>query len=254
MPTKLKPVNMKTTNFLFILFTFIIMSLLSAGQTADELLRKNDDATYAPKDQKHSIKMILTDSKGREQIREANALQKGRYNRVFRFTAPSSQAGIAFLSLPDDVMYIYLPAYEKERRIASHVKNQSFAGTDLSYEDMESIPLAEKYTARLLEKTDRGFRLELVPKPDFVSEYSKNIILIDKSNYMTLESEFYDKGGTLIKKLENHKIEKVKDYWIITDLEVTDLRKNHKTRMLFTNVAVDTGLSDEEFTVRKLVQ
>jgi len=62
---------------------------------------------------------------------------------MFRFTAPASQAGIAFLSLPNDVMYMYLPAFGKERRIASSAKNQNFAGTDFSYDDMESVPFSK---------------------------------------------------------------------------------------------------------------
>lgn len=33
-----------------------------------------------------------------------------------------------------------------------------------------------------------------------------------------------------------------------------DLKKNHKTKMLMFNVKYDQGLSDDEFTVRKLKQ
>ena len=49
-------------------------------------------------------KIVITDKTGNEKTREANIIQKGNDKRIFRFTAPSSQAGIAFLSLPDDVM------------------------------------------------------------------------------------------------------------------------------------------------------
>jgi hypothetical protein len=35
---------------------------------------------------------------------------------------------------------------------------------------------------------------------------------------------------------------------------MTDLRKNHKTKMIMSDVKYDTGLTDDEFTVRKLKQ
>jgi len=35
---------------------------------------------------------------------------------------------------------------------------------------------------------------------------------------------------------------------------MTDLKKNHKTKMQMSDVKYDTGLVDDDFTVRKLKQ
>ena len=35
---------------------------------------------------------------------------------------------------------------------------------------------------------------------------------------------------------------------------MTDLKKNHKTKMLMSDVIYDQGLTDDDFTVRKLKQ
>jgi len=35
---------------------------------------------------------------------------------------------------------------------------------------------------------------------------------------------------------------------------MTDLKKSHKTKMLMSDVKYDSGLSDDEFTVRKIKQ
>lgn len=231
---------------------FLASVALLNGQDALGILKKCDSVTYAPKDQVNRIRTILTDSKGRTQEREAVATQMGNDYRLFRFTAPASQEGIAFLSLPDDVMYLYLPAYDKSRRIASHVKNQNFAGTDLSYDDMESVPMAQKYDAKLIETTDKGYLLELTNKPGKKSEYSKMHTLIDKDNYTILKSDYYDRGGNKVKTLVNNKIENIGGYWIITDLVMTDLKKDHSTRMIFTETKVDTGLTEDDFSLRIL--
>ncbi len=129
----------------------VFTSLLIAGsifsanaQDAITILKKMDNVLYAPKDLTGTHKIILIDKNGKQETREAYIKQKGNDKRIMRFTSPASQAGIAVLSLPNDIMYLYLPAFGKERRISSSVKNQNFAGTDFSYDDMESKPYAEK--------------------------------------------------------------------------------------------------------------
>jgi hypothetical protein len=80
------------------------------------------------------------------------------------------------------------------------------------------------------------------------------VTLIDKDNYMVLESDYYDRGGNKVKTMENNKIENIDGYWIITDLTMTDLKKNHSTRMVFEKTEVNTGLQEEDFSVRKLAR
>ena len=237
---------------IFALILLLAMGMTLGAQDVLTIVKRCDSVTYAPKDQVNNIKMVLTDSKGREQEREAVASQMGTDYRLFRFTSPASQDGIAFLSLPDEVMYVYLPAYEKSRRIASHVKNQSFAGTDLSYDDMESIPLEKKYDHKLLETTDKYYLIEMTPKPDDKSEYSKMVAEINRTNYTIMSSEYYDQAGNKVKSMKNNKVENIDGYWIITDMLMTDLKKNHSTHMIFSNTRVNTGLTENDFSVRIL--
>ena len=168
-----------------------------------------------------------------------------------RFTSPSSQAGIAVLSLPNDVMYLYLPAYGKERRISSSVKNQNFAGTDFSYYDMESKSYSDKFTPKYLNPEGSSYIIELVPKGS--SQYSKIVAKINKTNYYPEMMDFYDKGNTKI-KTATYTFKKVGNYWNASEIIMTDLKKKHVTKMLITEIKFDTGISDEEFTVRKLKQ
>ena len=237
-----------------ILATSLFIITGGYSQNAETILKLSDSVTYAPDDQVNEVRMILTDKKDRTQERSAVGLQMGTDYRLFRFTAPASQEGIAFLSLPDDVMYLYLPAYNKARRIASHIKNQGFAGTDLTYEDMEAVPMHEKYDPTLIEENEKGYLLELVPKPERKSDYSKMVTLVDKENYMILQSDYYDKGGNKVKVMKNDEIENFDGFWIITDLTMTDLKKDHSTRMIFDNVKVNTGLTEDDFSVRKLTR
>jgi outer membrane lipoprotein-sorting protein len=239
------------------LFFNTIVLLLSAAinlnaQSAAEILKKTDDVMYAPKDQKASVKIILKDKKGNVQEREASYIQIGSEMRLFKFTAPASQMGIAFLSLPGDVMYIYLPAYEKERRVASHVKNQTFAGTDFSYDDMESKPLGDEYNPELLEQNADTWKLTLIPKDPAGTDYSRIEITVGKDNNYLRQADYFDRGGQKIKQLVNKKIENVDNYWAATEIEMTDLPKGHSTVFKTLSVSFDNNLTKEDFTVREM--
>jgi outer membrane lipoprotein-sorting protein len=244
---------MKST-FRTALFTvlFGIGSIISANaQDATTILGKMDDVMYSPKDMTGKNTIILIDRNGKEEIREAIIQQKGNDKRMFRFTSPASQAGIAVLSLPNDVMYLYLPAFGRERRIASSAKNQNFAGTDFSYDDMESVPFSVKYTPKLLKNEANVFVLELTPKGR--SDYSKIVVHVNKTNYYPELMEYYDKGNTKVKEAK-YTFKKIGNYWNAAEIEMSDLKKNHKTKMQMSDVKYDTGLTDDDFTVRKLKQ
>ncbi len=241
--------TIQTTIFLLALLAG--SALTTHAQDANTLLKNMDEVLYAPQDMTGTNTIILIDKNGKQEIREANVKQKGTDKRIMRFTSPASQAGIAVLALPDDIMYMYLPAFGKERRISSSVKNQNFAGTDFSYDDMEPKPYTDKYTPELVKTEATTYVLELTPKGR--SDYSKIVVYINKSNYYPEHMQYYDRGNTKIKEAA-YKFKKAGDYWNPTEIEMKDLKKNHVTKMQMSNVEYDTGLTDDEFTVRKLKQ
>ncbi len=229
---------------------FLLAGFSANSQDANAILKKVDNVMYSPKDMTGKTKIILTDKSGKQKTREANIAQKGMDKRIFEFTAPSSQAGIAILSLPKDVMYLYMPAFGKARRISSSVKSQNFAGTDFSYDDMESKPYSEKYTPKLIKTESDAFVLELTPKSP-KSPYSKLIVKIQKTNFYPISAEFYDKGNRKIKE-GTSVYKKIGNYWNAQEMTMTTLKKNHKTKMIMSDVKYDSGLTDGDFTVRKL--
>jgi len=243
---------MKSVIYSTIIFALICAVSISAhAQDANAILKKMDDVMYAPKDLTGTNKIVLIDKNGKQETRKAYIKQKGTDKRIMRFTSPASQEGIAVLGLPNDIMYLYLPAFGKERRISASVKNQNFAGTDFSYDDMEPKPYSEKYTPKFLKTEGNMYLLELTPKGR--SDYSKIIAYINKTNYYPELMEYFDKGNNKIKEAK-YIFKKVGNYWNASEINMTNLKKNHTTKMQMENVKYDNGLSDDEFTVRKLKQ
>jgi outer membrane lipoprotein-sorting protein len=235
--------------FLAILF-FVTAAMNASSQDAKAILENMDKIIFSPKDKQGKVTIILTDKAGKEKIREATLMQKGRDKKLYRYTKPDSQAGIATLSLPNDVMWLYMPAFGKPKKISLLAKNQSFTGTDFSYEDMVTTPYADRYKPDLLQSDQDVYGLQLIPKSN-KSAYSKIIVKVDKTNGYPISMEFYNTQGKKF-KTATYRYEKSGKYWNAAEVVMKDLEKNHSTKILLSEVKFDQGLSDDLFVVEKL--
>ena len=234
---------------LIILFNF---SSLQA-QSAKVLLQNMDLLIAAPKDKEASVLMLITDKSGKEKKREASLKQKGKFKKLYRYTKPEKQAGIATLSLPDDVIWLYMPAFGKAIRISLLSKSQAFTGTDFSQEDMSGTSYSERYNPILINANEPDFyTLELTPKSK-KTKYSKIILTIDKTNYYPIKMEFFNKSNNYF-KLATYSYKKKNNYWYAKEVIMTNVLKKHSTSILLTDVKFDQGLDDEIFTVENLKQ
>ena len=242
----------RTLALLLVSLSFTLVWAEETQLTAVQILQKADDVINAPRDQDLKIKLILIDKKGNEKVREMSMLQKGSDKRLVKFLSPADQKGIAFLSLPDDVMYLYMPAFKKIRRIASHVNNTKCAGTDFTYEDMEAVRYSDKYIPEYIRKEDNHFILQLIPKEGIKTDYSKLIMSIREDNFYITKIEHYNRGDKLFKIMIRDNIEKIGEYWLARESEMQDLKSKHTTKMIIEEVILDSKVSDDKFTKRNL--
>lgn len=244
---------LKLITFAVFIFSFIGNSYETELKPI-QILEKVDDTVNAPKDRDSKVKLTIIDKKGRKEEREMIVLQKGSNRRLVKFLSPAEHRGIGFLSLPNEVMYLYLPAFGKIRRIASHVKNTKFAGTDFTYEDMEAKRYSEGWVPELIKKEESHYVLLLKPKPETKTQYSKMIMWVRSDIFYPTKVELYDKGEKLYKIVSMGKIEKVGNYWISKELQMEDLKEGRKTIMETIEIKLDSNLSDELFTERYLMR
>jgi outer membrane lipoprotein-sorting protein len=224
------------------------------AQNAVTILQNVDNILNAPKDQTLSTQIILIDKSGKQSTREMTLVQKGSSMRLVKFLSPADQKGIGFLSLPGDNLTLYLPAFGKTRKIASHVKNTKFAGTDFSYEDMEAKKYSEKWTPKLIKTDASNYTLELTPKAGTVTDYSKLVMTVRVSDCYPVKIDHYDKAGKLSKVETTGKIEKSGKYTIAKEMTMADQKTGTKTKMVITSAKFDTGLTDDKFTERELMK
>lgn len=245
----------------FVLLTLVALLLgttvprnAAAQLSATQILTKVDNFLNSARDQEISTVISLIDKSGKVSTRTMTMLQKGSDKRLVKFLSPADQKGIGFLSLPNDNMSVYLPAFGKTRKIASSVKNTKFAGTDYSYEDMEAKKYSLKWTPTLLRTENGTYVLELKPKPGVVSDYSKLIMFCRTSDCYPIKVEHYDKGGKLYKTITASKVEKTGNYYLARETVLIDHRTGSRTKMSISSVKYDQGFSDDKFSERELMK
>jgi len=234
----------------FILIMIPAVVTNASGQDAASILKKMDQIGFSPKDKQGKVAIILIDRNGNEKVREAMMYQKGPDKKLYRYTKPESQAGIATLTLPNSVMWLYLPAFGKPRKISMLTKESSFNNTDFSYEDMATTPFADRFTPELVGTGGDVYILILQPKAD-KSNYSKIIVKVNKIHGYAEFMEYYDVSGKKFKEA-TYRYERVGQYWNAAEVVMKDLEKNHSTKILITDVKFDQGLSDDLFLVEKM--
>ncbi len=237
---------------LLLCILFISTNILIA-QDAESLLHDMDDIIGAPKDKEAVVKMIITNKSGKEKIREASLKQKGRFKKLYRYTKPEKQVGIATLTLPDDVIWLYMPAFGKPIRISLLSKSQAFTGTDFSHEDMSGLSFSERYTPKMIDSTKPVFYvLELTPKSKKTS-YSKIILSLERIHHYPVKMEYYNKNNKFF-KVATYSYTKKDNYWFAKQVRMVNFLKDHSTEILMTDVKFDQGISDDEFLVENLKQ
>ena len=231
---------------------FLIPGGIASAADPEKILQAVEDSLNAPIDREATVKMQLIDKAGNTKNRELTIMQKGPEKRLIRFNTPADVKGVGFLVLEDDLMYLYMPAFAKVRRIASHVKNENFMGTDFTYDDMAQSDYVENYTPILRNETDRHFVLELTPKSESEIDYSKLVMWANKQTMLPDTVEFYDSSARLLKVMIQTKTERVDGYWTPQHIEMIDVQDQHKTTMELVNVKHDQGIPDKRFTQRYL--
>jgi len=245
---------MKHLKNIVLMLIFLFTAGFCLAVSPKEIVKKGDEILNAPKDAYILNTMEITEKDGTKSIRESEMFQKGTDMRLIRFLSPADQRGIAFLTLPNEIMYLYLPAFHKIRQIASHVKNQNFAGTDLTYDDLSSFEVSKTHTAEFVREEDTMYVLKLTPLDPKGKDYEYLHIYYLKDNYYPVKTEYYDRSGNLWKILERKELKQINNYWISMELEVRDVKNDHTTISKVEKIDLDIGLDDSVFSKRNLIR
>ena len=202
--------------------------------------------------------MILQDKHGQSTQRSIrNRTLEGKNDgdkSLVIFDTPGDVRGTAFLShtkkVGSDDQWLYLPALKRVKRIASSNKAGPFMGSEFSFEDIASQEV-EKYTYEYLrdEKYDGIDCFVVAYDPvDRKSGYSVQNVWIDKSRYIVLKTEYFDRKKSLLKTLSFEGYNQYLDkYWRADKFIMVNHQTGKKTELKYENWDFNTGLTDKDF-------
>ena len=247
---------MRKPFLLFILQVWVLLPV--SAETGAQIMQRVMD-NQNPASSAMDMEMTLIDSRGDTGTRRIQTLilnDGGLTKTVTVFLEPASVRNTRFLSVenPDrgDDQWIYLPALQKVRRIASGEKEGSFMGSDFSYEDMSTREIDESTHTRLRPETLNGRAcqvVESVPLPGTESAYGKMISWVDDQTSLTLRVEFYGKDGTgPVKILTREGFRQVGSRWTAERTVMETVATGHRTVMDLKQVKFDIPISAAYFS------
>lgn len=232
------------------MFLALLLRLLPAASDAQALLVNADKIANGYADQHIVMSMIVDDNGATKQAR-LETMQKGGSKRFIRFLAPGDVKGMSILIESRDNMYVYLPQFQKVRRIAGHARNQSFMDADFSNDDMGAINYADAWTPTLESETDSEAKLRLRPKAGVDSEFDTLLVSIDKKSGVLTTIEYFHGDKAVKRQTRNFKDITTKDAEV-SSIVMEDLTRKHKTTLQMELVENNKGLSDSLFTKQNL--
>lgn len=217
----------------------------------NQILKDVDAAMNAFEDMKLTYEM-LDKQPGRDERKMAIEVFIKGDQRLTEFTKPADMKGTKVLVKSSTQMYVYVPAFRKVRRIASHVTNQGFMGMAYSNDDIALNRFTPQFTGKLLSEDDSTWTIEAKAK-DGDAPYAKIKIVVDKKMHQPVKLDYFNEDGKLIKTETRKNFDCEGKVCSPGEMKMVDHRADgHYSRMILKTWKVNPGLSSRLFTKRAL--
>lgn len=224
----------------------------AAAVTGEDVVVAVDANANQFEDQVIEYEAITVDGDKEPRSMRFSVTLKGE-KRLVDFSAPGDLKGTRVLVLKRSQMYIYLPAYNKVRRVASHVTGQGFMGTTFSDEDMSTSLYGPFYDSELIGETSDVWSVELTPKPTTETPYGSLKIVVAKEGNRVQSIEYFGKEGQHLKTETRSDYRCEEEVCSPQSIEMVDhTRGNVSSTLKMKDFAVNQGIEDDVFSVRNL--
>ena len=240
----------------------IFLITVSFSMTGYEIAKKVSNQN-SPDDIKSTLTMILKDKKDRSSISKIRSITKDDgAKQIIWFLSPKDNFGVSLLKIEsdgkDDMMKMWIPAFNRVRRITSKRKSDAFMGSDLSFEDLYNRDL-EDYTYSLISEdkinTQMCYLIQSEPKEDVKSSYKKHLSWVLKDKFLIVKEESYDLSGRLYKRKNYSYFSYTKDkisFELIENILVENVKTKHMTELQFDDIEINSKISDDLFQEKNL--
>lgn len=210
--------------------------------------------------------LILIDKQDRQRVREISmfAFEHDDVEKTLMvFRSPSDVAGTSYMSWDwvdenkEDDSWLYLPALQKIRRVASSDESGSFMGSDFSYADINGLELNDfSYTldkeSELVDGHDCWVITSTPKHEEAIDEtgYTSATSWIRKDAYMTVKAVINVKKGKRVKYFSVKDIEQIDGIWTAHTLQMVTTKKDakeHASVLKIQDVVYNKGVDESMF-------
>jgi outer membrane lipoprotein-sorting protein len=184
-------------------------------------------------------------------LRMRMRVKDGENQQVTEISEPADMKGTKVLILSPTKMYIYLPAFQKIRRIASHVTEQGFLGTALSQRELSLTRYGTYYKSKKLSEEGEKVKLELTAKND-KAPYPKIVMVVEKKRWLPLEIRYFNDKGNHIKTEERSDYKCKGEICSPGTQKVSDLTSKVTSVLQLKEYKMDTTIPEDIFSKRYL--
>lgn len=227
----------------------------SADPPGDAALGKMDKALNQATTQVLEYEIINQEPGKAEKKLGMKVYIKGE-KRMTEFTAPADMKGTKVLILSPTQMYVYLPAFGKVRRIASHATDQGFMGMTFTQDDFASQSYGTWYSGQLLSESGNDQKLTLTPKAGQTTPYGKLEFNVMKDKTLPSEIKYFNASGQHVKtetRTDYKCADNAPSVCTPMTLKMTDHTKGgHWTKFVTKSWKVNESISDDLFSKRNL--
>lgn len=245
--------------------------------TADQVARRVQDRDTG-RDSRSTLRMKLIDRRGRSRERAMTLISlRGRGTPgvpasapdgdrlLIRFTFPNDIRGTGFLVWEhpdaDDERFLYLPSLGRVRRIAGAETQESFVGSDFTYEDIGGREF-DDYSYAILDDNATwtppsggparpAWRLESRRK-DPSAQFPRVVSMVPKDIFMVVQADIYNRRNEKQKVYTVRRIEQVKGIWTAMDSDMTNAIEKSRTDLTTEQIDYNVGLREADFSRREL--
>ena len=265
---------------------------LAQTPSAEAVARQVQDRDIG-RDSRAAMRMKLFDRRGRSRERAMTLTTlRGRGapgaaptapdgdRLLIRFNFPNDIRGTSFLVWEhpdaDDERFLYLPSLGRVRRIAGTETQESFVGSDFTYEDIGGREFDDYTYAFAADAPSTGsgqapstsseqatwtppsggapqpaWRLESRRK-DANADFPRVISLILKGSLVVVQADIFNRRDEKQKVYTVKRVERIDGIWTVMESEMTNALEKTRTELVVESIDYNVGLKESDFARREL--
>jgi outer membrane lipoprotein-sorting protein len=244
-----------------VFLSLLFLPLSAHAMNGREVYEKVHEVRSRALDRETEATMTLFDKGGGKRTRTLTEYSKKAdpeaYKVLVVFNSPPDLRGVGFLihahTFAERDLWAYFPEYKRVRRIPTTSQDDSFFGSDFSYDDFGGPPDLDDYKFKILREENIDgkpcYVVEVTPR--IRRKYTRYIGWVAKDLWVHLKIEYYQDD-------EIYRAGEFRDVRIIDgiptpfQLEVENRTTGHRTELTLESIKYHTKFSDDLFTQRSL--